>query len=611
MQDPVLAELPLSLLERALVDSLSRLDPQADPLVLASAALLCAALERGDVCLPMARLAGQRPWPDCAFSLPSLAQWQRSLSVSPLVGAAGEFAPLILDGGRLYLARYHAYEQQLAEQLLSRAANWPAVDEVQLGESLTRLFAFNTQQPDWQRLAAAQAVRRKLAVISGGPGTGKTTTVVRLLAALLEQGDGVSLAIGLAAPTGKAAARMAEAIRSAKASLPVSDAIKAALPEEARTLHRLLGSRGDSPQVRHHAANPLALDVLVVDEASMVDLALMAKLVDALPPTARLILLGDKDQLAAVEAGAVFAELCEGRGFDAQAAADLQRITGQQVTVEAPRSALGDAVVLLTHSHRFAGDSGIGELARQINGGNVAGTLSLLRENRPDLAWVAEPTVSNLLDRLEQGYGPFLQAARQGDPAAAFAAFNAFRVLTAQREGAWGVSGLNEALETRIKRRGQVASRERWYAGRAVMVRQNDYALGLFNGDIGICLSGEQGLRVYFEGEDGFRPFAPARLPSHDSAFAMTVHKSQGSEFSEVLLVLPEQPSPLLTRSLFYTGITRARHNVEIWGLPARLADAVATRAERAAGLAERLALHPAPAVSPPPGEPSGQLGLF
>src|SRR5690606_16760962 len=149
------------------------------------------------------RLAGQRPWPDCAFSLPSLAQWQRSLSVSPLVGAAGEFAPLILDGGRLYLARYHAYEQQLAEQLLSRAANWPAVDEVQLGESLTRLFAFNTQQPDWQRLAAAQAVRRKLAVISGGPGTGKTTTVVRLLAALLEQGDGVSLAIGLAAPTGK------------------------------------------------------------------------------------------------------------------------------------------------------------------------------------------------------------------------------------------------------------------------------------------------------------------------------------------------------------------------------------------------------------------------
>ncbi|MDH1265727.1 exodeoxyribonuclease V subunit alpha [Pseudomonas sp. GD03944] len=612
MASTVLNDLPLGQLERALVDSLTRLDPEADSLVLASAALLCAALERGDVCLPLARLAGQRPWPEHPFSLPPLAEWQRVLTASPLVGASGEFAPLILDGGRLYLARYHAYEQQLAERLLSRAADWPAIDEVRLGESLTRLFTFNTQQPDWQRLAAAQAVRRKLAVISGGPGTGKTTTVVRLLAALLEQSEGGALAIGLAAPTGKAAARMAEAIRSAKASLPVSEAIKAALPDEARTLHRLLGSRGDSPQVRHHAANPLALDVLVVDEASMVDLALMAKLVDALPPSARLILLGDKDQLAAVEAGAVFAELCEGRGFDAQAAADLQRITGQQVAVETPRSALGDAVVLLTHSHRFAGDSGIGELARRINGGDVAGTLALLREGRADLAWYEQPTPADLLERLDQGYAPFIATARTGEPQATFDAFNAFRALTAQREGAWGVAGLNEALEARIKRRSQVASRERWYIGRPVMVRQNDYALGLFNGDIGICLQTEHGLRVCFEGEEGFRFFAPARLPSHDSAFAMTVHKSQGSEFSEVLLVLPEQPSPLLTRSLFYTGITRAKHKVEIWGLAQRLGDAVATRAERAAGLAERLASTGASTTGPAiPASERGQLDLF
>ncbi|MGE8358387.1 exodeoxyribonuclease V subunit alpha [Pseudomonas sp.] len=612
MASTVLNDLPLGQLERALVDSLTRLDPEADSLVLASAALLCASLERGDVCLPLARLAGQRPWPEHPFSLPPLAEWQRVLAASPLVGASGEFAPLILDGGRLYLARYHAYEQQLAERLLSRAADWPAVDEVRLGESLTRLFTFNTQQPDWQRLAAAQAVRRKLAVISGGPGTGKTTTVVRLLAALLEQSEGGALAIGLAAPTGKAAARMAEAIRSAKASLPVSEAIKAALPDEARTLHRLLGSRGDSPQVRHHAANPLALDVLVVDEASMVDLALMAKLVDALPPSARLILLGDKDQLAAVEAGAVFAELCEGRGFDAQAAADLQRITGQQVAVETPRSALGDAVVLLTHSHRFAGDSGIGELARRINGGDVAGTLALLREGRPDLAWYEQPTPADLLERLDQGYAPFIATARMGEPQATFDAFNAFRALTAQREGAWGVAGLNEALEARIKRRSQVASRERWYIGRPVMVRQNDYALGLFNGDIGICLQTEHGLRVCFEGEEGFRFFAPARLPSHDSAFAMTVHKSQGSEFSEVLLVLPEQPSPLLTRSLFYTGITRAKHKVEIWGLAQRLGDAVATRAERAAGLAERLASPGGSSNGPTtPASERGQLDLF
>lgn len=619
----MLNDLPLGPLERALVDSLQRLDPQASPMVLVSAALLCMALDKGDVCLPLARLAGQRPWPDHGFSLPPLAEWQAQLEASPLVGGDGDFTPLILEHGRLYLARYQAYERQLAEQLLQRAADLPEVDEARLSESLTRLFAFNSlsqagqQQPDWQRLAAAQAVRRKLAVISGGPGTGKTTTVVRLLAALLEQPGcehpgGAPLAIGLAAPTGKAAARMAEAIRNAKAELPVSEAIKAALPDEALTLHRLLGSRGDSPQVRHHAANPLALDVLVVDEASMVDLALMAKLLDALPPTARLILLGDKDQLCAVEAGAVFAELCDGRGFDAQAANELQRITGQQVPVSQPNSQLGDAVVLLTHSHRFAGDSGIGELARRINGGDVSGTLNLLKEDRSDLAWNAAPTPNDLLERLDQGYEPYISAAKSADPAAAFAAFNTFRALCAQREGAWGVAGINEALEARIKRRSPVSARERWYVGRPVMVRQNDYALGLFNGDIGICLHTEYGLRVFFEGEEGYRPFAPARLPSHDSAFAMTVHKSQGSEFSEVLLVLPELPSPLLSRSLFYTGITRAKHKVEIWALPARLGEAVATRAERAAGLAERLAIRPLISKPQPPAEDgSSQFTLF
>jgi exodeoxyribonuclease V alpha subunit len=610
-----LPDLPLGPLERALVASLQRLDPDASPLVLASAALLCMALDQGDVCLPLARLAGQRPWPEQGFCLPSRDEWQTQLEASSLVGADGDFTPLILDRGRLYLARYQAYERQLAEQLLQRAADRPEVDEAQLSESLTRLFAFNQQQPDWQRLAAAQAVRRKLAVISGGPGTGKTTTVVRLLAALLEQPGCEHLAVGLAAPTGKAAARMAEAIRNAKAALPVSEAVKAALPDEARTLHRLLGSRGDSPLMRHNAATPLALDVLVVDEASMVDLALMAKLLDALPPSARLILLGDKDQLCAVEAGAVFAELCEGRGFDAQAASELQRITGQQVPVNEPSSQLGDAVVLLTHSHRFAGDSGIGELARRINGGDVGGTLNLLKEKRSDLAWNAAPTPNDLLERLDRGYAPYLEAAKAGNPQAAFAAFNAFRALCAQREGSWGVAGINEALEARIKRRGQVPSRERWYVGRPVMVRQNDYALGLFNGDIGICLHSEYGLRVYFEGEgsgeDGYRPFAPARLPSHDSAFAMTVHKSQGSEFSEVLLVLPEQPSPLLSRSLFYTGITRAKHKVEIWALPPRLAEAVSTRAERAAGLAERLQ-HAGISCPPAPMDnPAGQLDLF
>jgi len=628
-----LADLPLGPLERAFVASLQRLDEDASEPVLLAAALTCAALGNGDVCLLLRRWAGQRAWPEVGGGLlvPALALWVEQLRASPLVGAPGKFAPLILDGERLYLARYHHYETQLAAQLLARGGANPQVDETVLADGLARLFARNNNQtgPDWQRLAAAQAVRRNLAVISGGPGTGKTTTVVRLLAALLEQPGGERLSIGLAAPTGKAAARMAEAIRNAKAELPVSEAIKAALPEEARTLHRLLGSRGDTPRVRHTAASPLPLDVLVVDEASMVDLALMAKLLDALPIHARLILLGDKDQLSAVEAGAVFAELCEGRGFTAETAADLQRLTGQPVAAQTPGSRLGDAVVLLTHSHRFAGDSGIGELARRINSGDATGTINLLKEGRADLAWEYEPTPSALLERLDHGYAPFLAAARSGDVAAAFTAFNGFRALTAQRQGAWGVEGINEALEARFKRRFSLPSRERWYPGRAVMVRQNDYALGLFNGDIGICLASENGLRVFFESagetEPTFRPFSPARLPSHDSAFAMTVHKSQGSEFSEVLLALPDTASPLLTRSLFYTGITRAKHKVEIWALPARLMEAVSTRAERAAGLAERLrvdgfvapvdAAEPAPAPPKiPENKPAGeqdQLSLF
>ncbi|WP_120997846.1 exodeoxyribonuclease V subunit alpha [Stutzerimonas urumqiensis] len=620
MIDP--AQWPLGPLERAFVASLERLEPAVEAEVLLAAALCCEALGRGDVCLPLARIAGTRPWPELAVVLPALDAWQATLRASRVVGAPGDYAPLILDGGRLYLARYHAYEAQLAERLLARADALPEVDDDRLADSLARLFAFNQQRPDWQRLAAAQAVRRNLAVISGGPGTGKTTTVVRLLAALIEQAGNASLAIGLAAPTGKAAARMAEAIRNAKADLPVSDAVRAALPDEARTLHRLLGSRGDSPRVRHDAAHPLPLDVLVVDEASMVDLALMAKLVAALPPRARLILLGDKDQLAAVEAGAVFAELCEGRGFDDAEAAELERLTGQAVPVEPPTSRLGDAVVLLTHSHRFAGDSGIGELARRINAGDASGTLALLKESRPDLSWASMPQAGALVDRLEQGYLAYLEAAREGEPAQAFEAFNGFRALTAQRDGPFGLRGLNEALEARFRRRLGVSARDRWYAGRAVMVRQNDYALGLFNGDIGLCLPTARGLRVFFESAEqtgaGHRAFTPARLPSHDSAFAMTVHKSQGSEFAEVLLALPDRPSPLLTRALLYTGITRAKRKVELWALPARLAEAVTTRAERAAGLAERLAASAPASTSAAPASSAAasptaadQLSLF
>lgn len=593
MSPPTMLSLPLGPLERAFVAMLQRLEPQTPRSVLLAAALCCQALSRGDVCLLLEVWAGKQPWPEHLELLPDLDTWLEALQQSPLVGAPSDYKPLILEDQRLYLARYQAYEQALAEDLQQRMDKPLSYDEPQLAQSVQRLFAANTQTPDWQRLAAVQAVRCPLAIISGGPGTGKTTTVVRLLAALLEQPNGSTLSIGLAAPTGKAAARMAEAIRLAKAKLPISDELKAKLPDEACTLHRLLGSRGDTPQVRYHAGHPLALDVLVVDEASMVDLALMAKLVAALPAKARLILLGDKDQLSAVEAGAVFAELCEGAGWSPETTRQLQQITGQAVSGSPPESQLGEAVVLLTHSHRFAGDSGIGELARYVNQGATDSALKLLKESRPDLSWQPKPQQKALLERLAQAYAPYwaVCALPEVEPAEAFEAFSQFRALTAVREGPLGLVELNTELENRCKRRLGRPAHERWYAGRAIMVRQNDYALGLFNGDIGICLPSDQGLRVFFEAEQGYRSFAPARLPAHDTALAMTVHKSQGSEFDRVLLVLPDQPSPLLNRALLYTGITRARHQVELWARIERLSEAIKLKTERAAGLAARLRL--------------------
>ena len=577
-------------LERALIKTLQRTYPQAQPAVLVAAALCSEALAQGDVCISLDRLMYRlRDWPDAPVDK---ATWRDLLQASELVVSdLHRYAPLSFEFDRLYLSRYQAYEAELAQRLLALSENRPAVDEAQLSASLQRLFAGNQQSPDWQRIAAAQAVRHRLCVISGGPGTGKTTTVVRLLAALLEQPGNERLAIGLAAPTGKAAARMAESIRQAKAKLPVTDAVKQALPEEASTLHRLLGSRGTDPRVRHTAENPLPLDVLVVDEASMVDLAMMAKLLVALPSIARLILLGDKDQLCAVEAGAVFAELCQGRGLSTGEAALLSELLQQPVPAVAGYSQLGESITLLTHSHRFSSESGIGQLAAAVNQGDSQAASSLLGCYPDELEWQSEPNAQALQQRLYDGYKPYLTAARSGDPQQAFAQFSRFRALTALREGPFGVVGLNEALEPRFRQLQNASASERWYVGRAVMVLHNDYTLGLFNGDIGLCLPhAEDGMRVYFESDDGFRHFSPARLPVHETAFAMTVHKSQGSEFADVVLALSEQPSPLLSRSLLYTGITRAKERVEIWALPDRLVEAIKSATPRASGLALRLA---------------------
>lgn len=569
----------LSPLSRQFAAILRRLDPAAAPSVMHAAWLVCEAVAEGDVCADLADCAGQRRWHDAqqpGVMLPPLAEWEARLRASRLVGMPGDYAPLILDEcHRLYLARYWRYERMLAADLLARAA-MPCgdVELPRLRADLDILFGAAGGEPDWQRAAAEKAVLRRLCVISGGPGTGKTSTVVRILAALQMHYHG-NLTIRLAAPTGKAAARMREAVRGAKSRLGMAPEILETIPEQAATLHRLLGSRPDSARFRHGRDNPLPLDVLVVDEASMIDLALMAKLAEALPPAARLILLGDKDQLSSVEAGAVFGDICAGAGEG--------------------DDGFASAIALLHKSYRFGADSGIGRLARAIRLGDPSGALAALDGGGGDeIVWHQGGLRENsaaLARHLRGGYREYLAALRgQASPPRLFDLFGRFRVLCAHREGASGVAGLNRLLEDDLRRAGEIPRRGVWYHGRPVMVTRNDYNLSLFNGDIGIAMDGGGELRVVFQGTDGkLRDYAPGRLPPHETVYAMTVHKSQGSEFDEVMLVLPDEATPVIDRALLYTAVTRARRRIGLWGARAVLEQAVARAAARSSGLKERL----------------------
>ena len=465
------------------------------------------------------------------------------------------------DSSRLYLRRYFDYERRLSANLVRRAA---------LGEPPPAPGA----KPDWQKFAVEIALRRRLTIVSGAPGTGKTTTVAMLLARILQENPEARIA--LAAPTGKAAARMLDALRERAASLPAQ--IRERLPSESHTIHRLLGVTPEPGRFRHHAGNPLPLDTLIVDEASMLDLALAVRLVEAVPEDARLVLLGDKDQLAAVEVGSVFADL---------SAKDA--------------SPLAASVVWLTESHRFAADSGIGRLAAHVNAGEADRALKWLSQGGDaSVAWIEEPgsEIGEATRRLALGgYAPYIEALREhpDDKAAVFRDFERFRVLCAVRETQRGVNALNKLLGAHLR-----ASLDHpldpgvpspWYPGRPVMVMKNDTVLRLYNGDIGICLPDEAGrLAVWFpDGPSGFRSLAASRLPRHEDAYATTVHKAQGSQFDEVLLILPGEAGRTAVRELVYTAVTRPRARVTI-SAGAEVFRAACTRAtERHAGLVERM----------------------
>lgn len=590
---PASVELEFSDIDLHFGRLMQRLANAERPALEMAAALASHATGNGDVCVRLAEFAGRAlpalgpsvTRPDSQggtrsdaenFIAPALDAWMALLRDCTVVGAPGDFRPLVLDdAGRLYLHRYWAYEKCLADDLLARAEDAADIDEALLRDGLKRYF------PDArdieQTLAAATAVLRRLCVISGGPGTGKTTTVVKILALLAEQAGGREIAIGVAAPTGKAAARVQDAIRGALDRLNVDLFTRASFPQEAHTLHRLLGARPDSVYYRRNRDNPLPLDVLVVDEASMADLALAAKLLEALPAHARLILIGDKDQLASVEAGAVLGEICGSRGYTPRFAKRLASVCGVAATKIATAhdetSVLSDSIALLEKSYRFGPESGIGTLARRVNEGNGAEALALLKSGtHADIAWRTW-TPADLRARVAgsvvEGLRAYFEAVhRQDAPERIFECFNRFRVLCAHRSGLSGATALNRTIEDVLDEQRLISARDTWYAGRPVMITRNDYNLRLFNGDVGIALPDANGrLKVFFGGTgEAVRSVAPSRLPEHETVYAMTIHKSQGSEFGRVLMVLPGELSPIMSRELVYTGITRAMSGVEIWG---------------------------------------------
>lgn len=489
-----------------------------------AAALSSYFTNQGNVCVDLSQLAGQKFPPEAEEGIicPQLSTWLASLRQHPMVGLAGEFKPLILNGNYLYLYRYWQYEQQLRINIMQRIAL-----------DLTNLAAINT--PDEQDQAVYKALNKSFYIISGGPGTGKTTTVVKLLISLLT--DNPQLRIALAAPTGKAASRLQQVMQE---QLPPNF-----IQPQTYTIHRLLGTIGYSNDFRANAHNPLTYDVIIVDEASMIGLSLMTKLAAAIKLSTKWLLLGDKDQLASVEAGSVFGDLC------------------QHLSQDAP-----DNISLLTVNYRFNKDSGIGILAAKLRAAQAEAALNTAQKFNQDLQWhdlaIAQDLAKQLSPLIINGFKPYLIC---HEPQTALDNLAKFRVLCATRRGSYGVERVNQLIEQILLQNNYInMQQKRWYHGKPIMITRNDYSLNLFNGDIGVILLDEEyKLMAYFRDAEGkLRSLHPQRLPEHETAYTITVHKSQGSEFEQVLLLLPDCHSPLLSRELLYTAVTRAKSSLHI-----------------------------------------------
>jgi exodeoxyribonuclease V alpha subunit len=548
-----------------------------------AAALVSYWTERGHICINLLDFAN-KPLHECleqqdqnkkeSLLFPSLESWTEKLRNSGVVGKPGEKKPLILDSkNRLYLHRYHQYETLLSQHLIYRSrSDISGLYLSGLSQFLDRLFASETGH-SYQRQAVEIAINKKLCIVSGGPGTGKTTVAAKIIAALIHVSESVPN-IHLTAPTGKAAQRLQESLNEVKQSLNCPREIISAMPSEAMTIHRLLKPKHQSPYFKHNYDNPLPSDVVVVDEASMIDLALMSKLVTALRKESRLIILGDKDQLASVDPGAVLGDICR----------------------QSEHTSLKSCMVHLTKNYRFGEASGIFKAAQAVNAGVPDNAFNIINHSSyTDITWKDYQDITHINPALAEKISwqsRYLNF--QNNPQKALMALNTFRVLCAVRKGPFGVERLNSSIAKIMASKGLIQPNRRWYHGRPIMITKNDHSIGLYNGDVGLILKDREDqsiLKAFFIGQDNqVKKILPARLPEHETVFAMTVHKSQGSEFDHVLLLLPDKISKVLTRELVYTGITRTRKFIEIWGTKSTFNAAVMNNTYRQSGLADALA---------------------
>ncbi len=575
---------------------IARLWPGENEGLFIGAYLACAAIDDSHTCLVLeddhivrtaevAGLPGLEPGPVI-----------RGVLSSGAVGRPGENRPLVLDGGRLYLHRYWSYERLVARRLLElagsrlRPANAHAAAEM-----AKRMFPACPARPDWQKIASFSVLFRRLLVISGGPGTGKTRTVTALMALLVSSEPGKEPLLAMCAPTGKAAARLTESVASASRALEIEEEIRKSMPQKALTVHRLLGAGREPGRFRFNRENPLPHHAVILDEASMIDLPMMVHLLDALRPEARLVLIGDRDQLASVEAGSVMKDICQGehRFSYSPGFVDQAGMVGESLPPAGggPHHAVKDCIVTLGHSYRFRPGSGIDELATAVNQGDFRQVQAIFRDPELDRARFITASQEDLSAFLEREAVPWARnLAGAASCREAISRMEEFRILSGLKKGPSGVESINRFIHERVTR-GFRPEEGTVFKGLPVIINRNSYVMELFNGDTGVVWPDEeQRLKVWFTlGENELRGFSPYGLPPFDPAWAITVHRSQGSEFRKVILVLPPKKTAMPGRELLYTAITRAREEIIIWGSWEDLRACVENRTRRDSGLGELL----------------------